>query len=76
MGIFSKLFVAVMAHIIRENADKRIKSYLIFFQLKIVDDAGYLGLVHTICPTCFDPHLTTIFPPFNEEFSVVMNLRK
>ena len=37
MGIFSKLFVAVMAHIIRENADKRIKLFLIFFQLKIVD---------------------------------------
>ena len=37
MGIFSKLFVAVMAHIIMENADKKIKLLLICFQLKIVD---------------------------------------
>ena len=37
MGIFSKLFVAVMAHIIMENADKKIKLLIICFQLKIVD---------------------------------------
>ena len=37
MGIFSKLFVAVMAHIIMENADKKIKLHLICFQLKIMD---------------------------------------
>ena len=37
MGIFSKLFVAVMAHIIMENADEKIKLLIICFQLKIVD---------------------------------------
>ena len=37
MGIFSKLFVAVMAHIIMENADKKIKLLIICFQLKIMD---------------------------------------
>ena len=37
MGIFSKLFVAVMAHIIMENADEKIKLLLNCFQLKIVD---------------------------------------
>ena len=37
MGTFSKLFVAVMAHIIMEHADKKIKLILICFQLKIVD---------------------------------------
>ena len=37
MGIFSKLFVAVMAHIIMENADKKIKLLIICFQLEIVD---------------------------------------
>ena len=37
MGIFSKLFVAVMAHIIMENADKKIQLLIICFQLKIVD---------------------------------------
>jgi hypothetical protein len=38
MGIFPKLFVAVMAHIIMENADeKKIKLLIICFQLKIVD---------------------------------------
>ena len=37
MGVFSKLFVAVMAHIIMENADKKIKLLIICFQLKIVD---------------------------------------
>ena len=37
MGIFPKLFVAVMAHIIMENADEKIKLLIICFQLKIVD---------------------------------------
>ena len=37
MGIFLKLFVAVMAHIIRKNADKKLKSLFIYFHLKIVD---------------------------------------
>ena len=37
MGIFSKLFLAVMAHIIMENADEKIKLLLNCFQLKIVD---------------------------------------
>ena len=37
MGIFSKLFVAVMAHITMENADQKIKLLLICFQSKIVD---------------------------------------
>ena len=37
MGIFPKLFVAVMAHIIMENADEKIKLLNICFQLKIVD---------------------------------------
>ena len=37
MGIFSKLFVAIMAHIIMENADEKIKLLFICFQLKIVD---------------------------------------
>ena len=37
MGIFPKLFVAVMAHIIMENADKKIKLLIICFHLKIMD---------------------------------------
>ena len=37
MGIFSKLFLAVMAHIIMENADEKIKLLITCFQLKIVD---------------------------------------
>ena len=37
MDIFLKLFVAVMAHIIRENADKEIKLLFIYFHLKIMD---------------------------------------
>ena len=31
MGIFLKLFVAIMAHIIRENGDKKIKLLFIYF---------------------------------------------
>ena len=37
MGIFSKLFVAVMAHVIMENADEKIKLLNICFQFKIMD---------------------------------------
>jgi hypothetical protein len=37
MGIFSKLFVAVMARVIRENADKKNKVISYLFQLKIMD---------------------------------------
>jgi hypothetical protein len=37
MGIFPKLFVAVMAHIIMKNADEKIKLLIICFQLKIAD---------------------------------------
>ena len=45
MGIFSKLFVAVMAHIIMENADKKnqVTSYL--FSIK---NRGYTFVIFFI----------------------------
>ena len=58
MGNFSKLFVAVMAHIIMERADKKIKLILICFQLKIVDMLLSFSLLASLYKL-FIPYETT-----------------